>query len=331
MIRYRFLLSFLLSALACFSGSSARAEEYPAELTVAADGTGDARSIGEALNRFRAYSPVPLKLHIRNGIYHEKIVIPHWLTNLTIDGQSIDSTILTNDDFSGKALPGGMDPKTGKDKYSTFNSYTLLIQGNDVTIMNLTIRNTAGRVGQAVALHVEGDRVIVKRCRLLGNQDTLLTANDSSRQYYLESYIEGTTDFIFGPATVLFEKCEILSLSNSYVTAASTTQPQPFGYVFRDCRLTANEEATKVYLGRPWRQYARTVFINSELGAHIRPEGWHNWSKAENEKTAFYAEHNCTGPGAVRTGRVSWSHALTRKEAKAYTRSNIFGDWHPKI
>jgi pectinesterase len=331
MKRSRFFFVLFVFCACCTGSLRAFAEEYPFELTVSPDGSGDSKSINEALNRFRAYSPVPLKLHIRNGVYKEKVVIPHWLTNLTIDGQSIDSTILTNDDYSGKVLPGGTDPKTGKDKFGTFNSYTVLVQGNDIVILNLTIRNTAGRVGQGVALHVEGDRFIISNCRLLGNQDTLLTANDSSRQYYINTYIEGTTDFIFGPATVLFQNCEIRSLSNSYVTAASTSQAQPYGYVFKDCRLTANEEADKVYLGRPWRQYARTVFIHCELGAHIRAEGWHNWSKTENEKTAFYAESDCTGPGADRSGRVPWSHALSRKEAKRYNRDSIFGDWRPKI
>jgi len=308
-----------------------QAEEYPAELTVAADGSGNYKGINEALHMFRAYSPVPLKLHIKNGIYKEKVVIPHWLTNLTIDGEDRDKTIITNDDYSGKLLPGGKDEKTGKDKFGTFNSYTLLIQGNDIVILNLTIRNSAGRVGQAVALHVEGDRIVVKDCNLLGNQDTLLTANDSSRQYYINCLIEGTTDFIFGPATVVFSNCTIRSLSDSYITAASTTQRQAYGYVFLDCKLTANEEAKKVYLGRPWRQYARTVFINTEMGDHIRPEGWDNWRNPANEQTAFYAEYNNKGTGAATTNRVKWSHVLTSKEARQYKLGNIFGNWKPAI
>ena len=310
--------------------SKLHAQTYPSELTVAVNGPGDYTSINAALNMFRAYSPVPLKLHIKDGIYHEKVVIPHWLTNLTIDGQSRDKTIITNDDYSGKLLPGGMDTKTGKDKFGTFNSYTVQIQGNDITIINLTIRNTAGRVGQGVALHVEGDRVMIKDCNLLGNQDTLLTANDSSRQYYVNCLIEGTTDFIFGPATVVFKRCSIRSLSDSYITAASTTQHQQYGYVFMDCELTANDEAKKVYLGRPWRAYARTVFIRTNMGSHIRAEGWHNWGKAENEQTAFYAEYDCKGEGAKPDGRVKWSHLLSKKQAKQYTLKNIFRNWTPE-
>jgi pectinesterase len=305
--------------------------EYPSELTVAADGTGNYKTIGAALNAFRAYSPVPLKLHIKNGTYHEKVVMPHWLTNITIDGESKEKTIITYDDYSGKPLPNGIDSATGRDKFSTFNSYTLFIQGNDVIIRNLTIQNTSGRVGQAVALHVEGDRVQIENCKLLGNQDTLLTANDSSRQYYFQCYIEGTTDFIFGPATVIFESCTIKSLTNSFITAASTTQKQAYGYVFKNCKLIANEEATKVFLGRPWRPYARTVYMNTEMGNHIRAEGWDNWRNPENEKTAYYAEYQSKGPGANNSGRVKWSHQLTKSEAEQYTTENIFGNWKPQI
>jgi pectinesterase len=302
-------------------------QNYPSKLTVATDGSGDYRTIQEAINAFRAYSPVALQLHIRNGVYKEKLIIPSWVTNLTITGENPDSTIITYDDYSGKFK--SKDTVTDKSKYSTFSSYTMWVQGNDITIKNLTIRNTAGRVGQAVALHVDGDRVTVNNCRLFGNQDTLLTANDSSRQYYIGCIIEGTTDFIFGPATVVFENCIIRSLSNSYITAASTPAWKQFGYVFLNCKLTANDEAKQVYLGRPWRAYARTVFIGCEMGAHIRAEGWENWRNPENEKTAFYAEYKNSGPGALTAGRVAWSHQLTKKQAAAYTTGRIFGDWKP--
>lgn len=319
--------SLLTSLLLLISSLVFAQQNYPSKLTVAADGSGDYRTIQEAINAFRAYSPVALQLYIRKGVYKEKLVIPSWITNLTITGENPDSTIITNDDYSGKFK--STDTVADKSKYSTFSSYTMWVQGNDITIKDLTVRNTAGRVGQGVALHVDGDRVTVKNCRLLGNQDTLLTANDSSRQYYIGCLIEGTTDFIFGPATVVFENCVIRSLSNSYITAASTPAWKSFGYVFLNCKLTANEEAKQVYLGRPWRAYARTVFIGCEMGAHIRPEGWENWRNPENEKTAFYAEYNNSGPGAATAGRVAWSNQLTKKQAAAYTTGRIFGDWKP--
>jgi pectinesterase len=254
--------------------------------------------------------------------------VPSWKTNISLIGESSVNTIITNNDHTGKDYPG-KDP-SGKDKYMTFTSYTLLVQGNDFVAENLTIQNTAGRVGQAVALHVESDRVIFKNCRLLGNQDTLYTGKEDSRQYYQDCYIEGTTDFIFGEATCVFQNCTIKSLTNSYITAASTRPGQKFGYVFFDCKLIADSVATKVYLGRPWRPHAKTVFIRTAMGSHILPVGWDNWRNVENEKTVLYAEFKSTGTGADISKRVKWSKQLKAKEAKRYTLNNIFSgktDW----
>lgn len=149
---------------------------------------------------------------------------------------------------------------------------TVRVQGNDFTAENITFENAAGRVGQAVALRMEGARATFRHCRLLGNQGTLFLAIENSRQYYQDCYIEGTTDFIFGTSTAVFEGCTIHSKANSYITVASTWPRRPFGLVFFNCRLTAAPEATKVYLGRPWRLHARTVFIKAEIGAYIRPQ-----------------------------------------------------------
>ncbi|HEV9036903.1 MAG TPA: pectinesterase family protein, partial [Puia sp.] len=188
-------------------------------------------------------------------------------------------------------------------------------------------------------LHVEGDRCAIIHCRLLGNQDTLYAGTENSRQYYADCFIEGTTDFIFGEATAVFSRCEIRSLMNSYIAAAATTPRQKFGLVFLDCRLTADTAARRVFLGRPWRPYARTVYIRTEMGAQILPAGWDNWRNPENEKTAFYAEYGSSGPGAAgkRVGgakqvvasgkRVGWSHQLTGREARKYTPVNILGNW----
>lgn len=316
-------VSFILNA------QHTTGKPYPLTLKVSADGSSDYTSINEALQQFRAYSPVPLTLVIGKGIYHEKVVIPHWLCNLTITGESRDSTIISFDDYSGKPFPDG--PRNGRTAFSTFNSYTMAVYGNDIRLQQLTIRNNAGPVGQAVALHVEGDRVAVTDCTLLGHQDTLFTGNDSSRQYYARCYIEGTTDFIFGPATVLFRDCVLHSLRNSYITAASTPERKTFGYVFEHCRLTAAPGINKVYLGRPWRRYARTVFIHTDMGAHIRPKGWDNWRDTANEKTAFYAEYGSTGPGADRKTRVPWSHQLSAEEKECYTPARILGEWAATI
>jgi pectinesterase len=304
----------------------------PTQITVSQDGHGDYRTIQEAINSCRDLGQVRVTISIRNGVYHEKLVVPSEKTTISLIGESRDSTIITNDDYSGKAIPQGVN-LAGKDKFSTFTSYTLLIQGNDITLENLTIQNTAGRVGQAVALHLEGDRIKVKNCRIISNQDTLLVHKTGSRQFFLDCYVEGTTDFIFGEATALFVNCTIKSLTNSFITAASTRQGTPVGFVFQNCKLIADDPSLRVYLGRPWRPYARTVFMHCELGQHIRPEGWDPWSGdkmfPDKDKTAFYAEYKNVGPGADVSKRVAWSKQLTKKEAKQYTLKNIFTDWNP--
>ncbi|MEO5912013.1 MAG: pectinesterase family protein [Pelobium sp.] len=300
------------------------------KFTVSQDGSGDFKTIQEAVNHVRDHSQQTVTIFIKNGVYHEKLVIPSWKKNIALVGESKEKTIITHNDFSGKDFPGG--DFTGNPKFSTYTSYTVLIQAIDCSAENLTIQNTAGKVGQAVALMVEADRVAIKNCNILGNQDTLYTAKDG-RNYFKDCYIEGTTDFIFGEATVIFENCIIKSLSNSYVTAASTTKEQAFGYVFLNCKLIAAEGVDKVYLGRPWRPYAKTVFIHSDLGAHILPEGWNPWKGdamfPDKEKTVFYAEYQNKGEGAGTINRVNWSHQLKSAEAKKYTLNNIFCDWNP--
>lgn len=289
------------------------------DIVVAKDGTGDYEFLQDAIDDIRAFTPVRRTIFIKNGIYKEKVLIPAWVTDITLIGESVDSTIITFDDHAGRG------------KMGTFDTYTLRIEGNDINVENLTIANTAGPVGQAVALHAEGDRLVFRNCRFLGDQDTIFASGENSRQYYVDCYIEGTTDFIFGPATALFENCHIHSEKNSYITAASTPSWVKYGYVFLDCTFTAEEGVDEVYLGRPWRDYAQTVFINCEFGPHIRPEGWHNWGRPEAEKTSFYAEYGNTGPGADTAGRVKWSHQLTAEEAEEYTLENIFEGEGPLV
>jgi pectinesterase len=311
------------------------APSYPSSIMVAKDGSGNYKTIQEAVNSVRDLGSKRVTIHIKNGVYREKLVIPSWKTNISLIGESRDGTVITYDDFSGKQNPGATDA-FGKDKFTTYTSYTVLVQGNDIAIENLTIQNTAGRVGQAVALHVEGDRFIIKNSKLLGNQDTLYAAKENSRQYYENCHIEGTTDFIFGEAIAVFQNCTIKSLTNSYVTAAATRVNQPFGFVFLDCKLVADTTAKKVYLGRPWRPYAQTVFIRCELGDHIVAAGWDPWKGdtmfPDKEKTTLYAEYKNTGAGAARKERVNWSRQLTKQEMQKYTVTNILGGndhWDP--
>lgn len=323
-------LSFLTAFFLFMKTGSLVAQDprYPKEITVDQSGAGNYKTIQEAVNSVRDLGHERVKIHIKKGVYKEKIWIPSWKTNITLIGENAGNTIITNNDYSGKAIKSGTDA-FGLAKHSTYSSYTLLVQGNGVVLENLSIENTAGRVGQAVALHVEGDKVVVRNCRLLSNQDTLYTATGNSRQYYENCYIEGTTDFIFGEATAVFQSCHINSLTNSFITAAGTRPDQKFGYVFFDCRLTAAPGVEKVYLGRPWRPYAKTVFIRTEMGSHIVPEGWNPWKGdlmfPDKEKTTFYGEYKSTGPGALKQGRVNWSKQLKKSEMKQYTLKEIFG------
>lgn len=305
---YYLCLALLFVALSAIG----QATTFPKSFTVAKDGTGDFRTIQEAVNSIRDWSEVRVPIYVKKGIYREKLVIPAHKPRISLIGEDREFTVVTFDDYSGK---NGL---------TTYTSHTVLVQGNDFTAENLTFENSAGPVGQAVALHVEADRVVVRNCKILGNQDTLFPSSDTSRQYYVNCYIEGTTDFIFGAATVVFESCHIHSKKNSYITAASTTPNQTFGFVFLNCKLTADSAAQRVYLGRPWRSYAKTVFINTSMDKHILPEGWHVWNNNDNHLQSFYAEYGSYGPGFVSGKRVGWSKQLTKSEARQYTLKNVF-------
>lgn len=316
------LFVFLLFGAQVVLGQTLPDHQYPASYTVAQDGSGDFKTIQEAVNSFRDHSQERVTLNVKKGTYAEKLVIPANKPNIHIIGESREGVVITWDDYSGKPYPAGVD-RTGKPLHSTYTSYTVLVEAPDILLENLTIRNTAGRVGQAVALNVQGDRFVCRNCILSGNQDTLYAAAEGTRQYYENCLIEGTTDFIFGKSIAVFQSCTIKSLSDSYITAAATPGYQSHGFVFFDCDLTAAPEATQVYLGRPWRPNSRTVFIRCRMGAHIRPGGWDNWGNPSNEKTAFYAEYQSAGPGAAPDKRVAWSRQLTEKEARTYTPESI--------
>lgn len=282
--------------------------------TVSKDGNGDFSSIQAAIDACKAFPDERIVIFVKNGVYSEKITVPSCNTHLTIKGESADNTIITWDDFFSKINRG---------RNSTFYTWTLKVEASDFRLENITVKNTSGPVGQAVALHVEGDRCIFKNCRILGFQDTLYAAGDGSRQYFLNCDIEGTTDFIFGEATALFDHCKINIKSDSYITAASTPKNRKFGFVFLDCKLTADQNVKVAFLGRPWRDFARVAFIRCEMGNHIHPSGWKNWDKTGRDKTAFFAEYNNTGPGAATSERISWAKILKKREASKYTIKNI--------
>jgi len=315
----------ILAIIAIFSLQTALAAgkyDNPDTIVVARDGSGEFRTIDEAIEVCRAFMDYHKVIYIKKGTYKEKLIIPSWLQNIELCGESKEETIITYDDHANvKVILGTAAPR--EQPMGTFRTYTLKVEGNDITLKNLTIENNSARKGQAVSLHTEGDRIRVINCRILGHQDTIYTGVPGTRVYFNGCYICGTTDFIFGPSTAWFEDCTIESLVNSYVTAASTPKDQPYGYVFNNCRLIAAEGVDKVYLGRPWRDYGYTLFMNCDLGRHIRPEGWHHWEK-QREQTARYLEYNNRGEGANTKERVGWSRQLTKKEAAKITPEAVF-------
>jgi len=315
----------ILAIIAIFSMQTALAAgkyDNPDTIVVARDGSGEFRTIDEAIEVCRAFMDYHKVIYIKKGTYKEKLIIPSWLQTIELCGESKEETIITYDDHANvKVILGTAAPR--EQPMGTFRTYTLKVEGNDITLKNLTIENNSARKGQAVSLHTEGDRIRVINCRILGHQDTIYTGVPGTRVYFNGCYICGTTDFIFGPSTAWFEDCTIESLVNSYVTAASTPKDQPYGYVFNNCRLIAAEGVDKVYLGRPWRDYGYTLFMNCDLGRHIRPEGWHHWEK-QREQTARYLEYNNRGEGANTKERVGWSRQLTKKEAAKITPEAVF-------
>ncbi|MBO6170026.1 MAG: pectin esterase [Bacteroidales bacterium] len=294
------------------------------DIVVSADGHGDYMTVQEAVNAIPDYSHAEItKVLIRKGIYKEEVIIPHSKFRVHFIGEDAGSTVITYDKYAKKLWPGREFP------IGTSGSASIYIHASYITFENITFENSAGEgkdIAQAVAVFTDGDFLFFKGCRFIGNQDTLYTygrfgkEGGIKRNYFLDCYIEGTTDFIFGPSIAYFENCTLHSKKNSYVTAASTLKGQKYGYVFKNCRLTAAPGIDKVYLGRPWGAYAKTVFIDCELGAHIVPEGWHDWEKEgkpNTKKNSFYAEYGSTGPGASGP-RVKWAHKLSKRKVAEY-------------
>ena len=327
----KLLTALFAIALSATAAMAANKYDNPDTIVVARDGTGEFRNISEAIEVCRAFMDYHKVIYVKRGTYKEKLEIPTHLTNIEICGEDALTTIITWDDHANIMMPSAYDPiaierhPTADTRHptpsnyhpiGTFRTFTLRVCGSDITLKNITIENNSARLGQAVALHTEGDRLRFIGCRFLGHQDTVYTGRGGTRLLFRDCYIEGTTDFIFGPSTAWFENCTIKSKADSYITAASTPADVEYGYVFNRCRLIADEGVTKVYLGRPWRPYAYTLFMNCTLGSHIVPAGWENWRNPDNEKTARYAEYNNSGDGANTKQRVAWSRQLTKKEVE---------------
>ncbi|MEP6787030.1 MAG: pectate lyase [Acidobacteriota bacterium] len=305
-----------------FAASAVMRSATGVDITVAADGTGSVKTVQEAINKVPDDNRHRFVIAIKPGIYKEQLRIPANKPYISFIGSDAAKTVLT---FN----------ISNKDAGSTSAAYATYIGGHDFYAENITFENSFGLPssagGQAVALLVEADRAVFKKCRFLAWQDTLYAKN--GRQYYTDSYIEGSVDFVFGQAAAVFENCEIHSKGDGYLTAPMRfAADEPAGFVFNKCKLTAENTKNGVYLGRPWRDYGRTVFLNTEMGEHIKPEGWNHWLP-EREKTAYLAEYKSTGKGANPAARVAWSHQLTDAEAKTFTTETFLkgkDGWDPK-
>ena len=298
------------------------------DITVASDGSGQFKTVQSAIDSVPANNSGAVLIRIKPGTYTERIEVPKDKPKLHLIGEDAARTILT---FNLVATALGSDGQP----LGTFKTPSVTVWAADFTAENLTFANSTPRdVAQALAIAANGDRQVFRHCRFLGWQDTIYTGD--GRKYFENCYVEGGVDFIFGPGTAVFKDCEIRSKRAGYLTAASTPQEAPFGYVFFHCRLTADADvpAAKVYLGRPWRDYASVVFLDCEMGPHIRPEGWHNWKQPDREKTARYAEYKSTGPGANAEARVKWSKQLADEQAKAITPEAVLAGregWNPTM
>ena len=261
-------------------------------------------------------------IHILPGRYSERVVVPYAKPFITFRGDDPSTTVITNNSHAG--LPGPKGP------INTFATPTVFVQANDFTAEGVTFENSAGNQGQAVALTIMGDRGVFRNCRFLGYQDTLLA--QAGRQYFDHCYIEGAVDFIFGGSAAFFENCTIHVTATGYITAANTTQDQRYGYVFDHTRITA-APGVKTFLGRPWRPWSATVFLNTEMPDAIRPEGWNNWNDPAREQTVRYGEYRSSGPGAAAAARVKWAKQLTDAAAAEYTLEKVLAGtdgWNPK-
>ncbi|MCX6315781.1 MAG: pectinesterase family protein [Bacteroidetes bacterium] len=291
-------------------------------IIVAQDGSGDFTRIQDAFNSIPYRNQQPVVIFIKAGVYREKLFLDSTKDHVCLMGADKYNTILTWDDHTGKLSPNG-------DTINTRTSWSVKIKAAQFRAYNITFRNEAGfTAGQAVAVESSGDRALFSNCRFTGHQDVLFLNNEQSRQYFQDCYIEGTTDFIFGSSTAWFDHCDIYSKKNSHVTAASTPATNKWGFVFNECTLRGDTSLHNVSLGRPWRPYAAVTYLQCNIGAHIKPEGWSNWNNTDNYKTTRYAEYKSYGPSADPSKRVVWSKQLTETEAKEYNREFYLANWN---
>lgn len=310
--------AILFCGLLSTKSSAAEADRKP-DVVVAADGSGDVKTVSEAVDRVPTNNRKRFVIFIKPGIYNEHVHIAPDKSYVSLHGEKAEETKLT---FNVKSA-GSVSDRTAS---------SVFIGGHDIHVENITFENSCGPGVQAFTVVANADRLVFKNCRFLGWQDTLYAK--SGRQYLDNCYIEGSCDFICGRAAAVFENCTLHSKGNGYIAAPMRfSAVEPGGLVFIRCKLTGKIVRHGVFLGRPWGPYGRAIYIESEIGAHIREEGWDNWANPGNEKTAYFAEYNCRGVGANSSGRVKWIHQLAPEEAKQFEAENFLkgnDGWNPK-
>lgn len=300
--------------------SCLHAGQSPPDAVVAADGSGDHATIQAAIMAapYRTSRPTWI-IHIKPGTYQECLYIQRERGYLKLVGDDPQTTLITGKLHANMPGPDGAP-------LGTFRTATVQIDGDGFEIENLTIENAAGPVGQALALRADGDKLVFRNCRFLGWQDTVFL--NRGRQYFENCHIEGHVDFIFGGATAWFENSTIHSRKSGYITAASTPPDQTYGFVFHCCKVTGTD-GEPYYLGRPWRSHAMTAFIDCEMDADLRPEGWKEWNAPNHAATVRYGELRSSGPGASQEKRVPWAKPVPENLSPAKVLAGNDG-WKPK-
>jgi pectinesterase len=329
LVRITFAQIAMAAMLLCHAqtfGAENSATHPSADAIVATDGSGKYKSVQDAINAAPQLTPADHSwtILIKPGVYKEHIYIQREKRFISLVGEDSDAAkaVLTYD------LNANMKDRDGK-IIGTFATPSTFIDADDFTCTNLTFENSAGNVGQALAIRIEGDRDTFRNCRFLGWQDTIL--GNRGRHYFQNCYILGAVDFIFGGATEFYDHCHIHCAGNGYITAASTPEAAAFGFVFSHCTITGNPEV-KTYLGRPWRAFASATFLDTEMSDVVRPTGWDNWKQPDREKTARYSEYAGTGPGATVAARVNWSHQLSETQTTEITAAKVLAGndgWNP--
>ncbi|HSI10904.1 MAG TPA: pectinesterase family protein [Chthoniobacter sp.] len=323
-MKYRHLAILLVLGFIILEDSTAQLAAADADsVTVAADGSGQYKTVQEAVTAAPNDRETRFTIHIKPGVYREVVVVPKNKPHLAFVGGSAENTKIT---FDNGANTTGPDSKP----LGTFKTQTVQIEADDFHAENITFENGADRrkLGQAIALFTNGDRLVFRKCRILGAQDTLFAR--AGRQYFEECYIEGEVDYIFGGAVAWFEKCTIHSKSDGVITAASTDAAEPYGYVFSNCTITSSPSA-KFDLGRPWLPNASVNFLNCVMPAGVSPNGWGNFGNAANEKTARYGEYGSKSPDAKPIDvarRAPWTKQLTAEQASKITVAEVFRKAH---